>query len=201
MPMIHLMSIVLVPALLLRANGSYSNTHWTERNMTWLNSDNDSDFKLRLCASRENELMCGNFTWQLDNQYHCSKSVCTVTINSSKSKTSFNYLSRYFNCLHDNTVPCNSQFYQVWNDYPTCKCISESTKGETTSYITTSASATTPVTHYNDANSAQISKILAILVALLTVLIMLMIIGWVWTCWMVKKLKKHIESSQTSRYV
>ena len=108
-----------------------------------------------------------------------------------------------FNHLHENTAqPCtNQQFHQIWSDYPTCKCISESAKGETTSYFTTSASATTPITHYSDTISAQTSKILAILVALLTVLVVLMIIGWIWTCWVVKKLKTQIESSQTSKYV
>ena len=65
-------------------------------------------------------------------------------------------------------------------------------------------SSITPVTLLMNEKSSQLSesrRVLAALVVVLAVLLVLVISGWVWTCWMVKKLREQIKSSQTNKYV
>ena len=111
------------------------------------------------------------------------------------------------------TESCHNQkrlsqgFYLEWIDYQ-CYCSSELATSEVMSdsaeiYNTnTVTSSITPVTPFMNERSSQLSqsrRALAALVVVLAMLLVLVISGWVWTCWMVKKLREQIKSSQTNK--
>ena len=167
--------------LFILASEIHSQDDWLKRSITW--TKKKKEYKLLMCASKPGEQMCNTFTWN-----HQTKKG-----DWSKCERTGNVTEATRNCYGD-----KQQFDQIWKSY-TCYCCPPNNSKMTSHTTATPGSIATLITYSDDKNSTRSIKMLAGLAATLAVLLVIVTSGWVWTCWIVKKLRK--TSTKGSKYV
>ena len=84
MLMLGWINSLVVPVLLLLVSGSVSVDDWSDRYMKWTKNDEDKQYNLQLCASKDDGSLCGKFTWHYPETECSSKLECIKEKNYSE---------------------------------------------------------------------------------------------------------------------
>ena len=100
--MVGWIDLVIVLLLLLLASESIKGNGWSAKYIKWTKLDNDNQYKLKLCTSNGEELLCGNFTWSYPS---CNSERSDDDTCISK------YECRKENSSHGNSMQCYVEYF------------------------------------------------------------------------------------------